>query len=116
MRLGCAHRQHADASQEGCTVAVFEVILCVLGCECESVYVLVRWLVAGNPQLPPQTSPERRRHQAKPSMSPEYPNAASTSYILSVNAVGVVLIVAVLLLGRMRRSSRAEETRYYTPG
>ena len=50
-------------------------------------------------------------------MSPEsYPNAASTSYILRVNAVGVILIVAVLLLGRMRRSSRAEETRYYTPG
>jgi hypothetical protein len=50
-------------------------------------------------------------------LSPEsYPTAASTSYILGVNVVGVLLCVAVVLIGRMRRSSRADETRVYTPG
>ena len=45
-----------------------------------------------------------------------YPQAASTSYILVVNVVGVLLCLAVVLIGRMRRSSRADETRCYTPG
>ena len=45
-----------------------------------------------------------------------YPPAASTSYILVVNVVGVLLCLAVVLVGRMRRSSRAEETRCYAPG
>ena len=45
-----------------------------------------------------------------------YPPAASTSYILVVNVVGVLLCLAVVLIGRMRRSSRADETRCYTPG
>ena len=45
-----------------------------------------------------------------------YPTAASTTYILGVNVVGVLLCIAVVLVGRMRRSSRADEKRYYTPG
>ena len=45
-----------------------------------------------------------------------YPPAASTSYILVVNVVGVLLCLVVVLIGRMRRSSRADETRCYTPG
>ena len=57
----------------------------------------------------------RSAHTAAMSAEP-YPPAASTSYILVVNVVGVLLCLAVVLVGRMRRSSRAEETRCYTPG
>ena len=67
--------------------------------------------------MTPNFFAERRRDAAM-SADP-YSPAASTSYMLVVNVVnvvGVLLCLAVVLIGRMRRSSRADETRCYTPG